>query len=97
MKMPIPCFLCHVKGHQDDMHKKGLQGPLTRDTFWNIHMDKKAKNAQLHSPTLPNSVFGSSSAIFIHKGKPIHTKNSQTIRSALLDPPLQQYTQQKEQ
>ena len=35
-RMPVQCNLRHVKGHQDDMHKMGYHGPLTRDAFWNI-------------------------------------------------------------
>ena len=33
------------------MHKKGYQGPLTRDAFWNVEMDRKAETVRLSTPT----------------------------------------------
>ena len=95
-RIPIQCNLRHVKGHQDDLHKTGYQGPLPRDAFWNVQMDKKAESARLTTPTPSAVIFGSSSAEFIHRGRPVHTKISTTIKQAFLDPPLREYIQQKE-
>ena len=94
--IPITSKLRHVKGHQDDMHKNGQQGPLNRDVFWNVHIDRRAEAARLTVPLEPKTVFGSSAATFFQKGHPIHTKISAKIRSAILDEPLRAYIQQKE-
>ena len=59
-------------------------------------MDRKAEAARLTSLTESTMVFGKSTATHIFKGQPIHTKLSHTIRSVILDPPLQRYIQQKE-
>ena len=41
--LPLTASLRHIKGHQDDLHKKGISGPLGRDAFWNVCMDALAK------------------------------------------------------
>ena len=50
-KIPITASLRHVKGHQDDLHKKGISSPLGRNDFWNVRMDSLAEKAQLLTPT----------------------------------------------
>ena len=95
--LPVRCSFRHVKGHQDDMYKKGKAGPLTRDAFWNVQMDKKAGNARLTTPTDTMRLFRTLTVALINKGKPIYTKLAQTIRNAILDPPLRKYIQEKEQ
>lgn len=84
-KMSVHCRLRHVKGHQDDMHKQGIQGPLPRDAFWNVRMDKRAERARRSTPMESSHVFGSSTATFLYQQQPIHTKIRQKIRSAVLD------------
>ena len=59
-------------------------------------MDREAKLARLTTPTTSATVFESSSAEFIHKDQPVHTKIGRKITKAFLDQPLQQYIQQKE-
>ena len=80
-EIPIEVTLCHVKGHQDDMHKLGQHGPLPRDTFWNVRMDREAEAARLTVSMETDAVFGSSSATFYHKWRPVHTKIGQKIQS----------------
>ena len=58
LSIPITCQLHHVKGHQDNMHKKGEHGPLTRDAYWNVQMDRRAEAAQLTVPLESETVFG---------------------------------------
>ena len=96
MRIPATCTLRHVKGHQDDLYKGGKEGPLSRDAFWNVQMNKKANMAQLPTPTQSATVFESSLAEFIHKDQPVHTKIGHSITKAFLDQPLQRYIQQKE-
>ena len=60
-------------------------------------MDRKAEAAQLREPMETDAVFGSSPASFYHKGRPVHTKIGNKIRSVRLDQPLRLYIQQKEQ
>ena len=96
-ELPTTFSFRHVKGHQDNMHKLGIQGPLTRDAFWNVQMDRDAEAARLTDPMETEAVFGSSPATFYHDGKPVHTKIGRKIRSIRLDQPLRQYIQQKEQ
>ena len=95
--IPIKCHLRHVKGHQDDMYKKGVQGPLTRDAFWNVHMDLQAEKARLSTPTESKAIFGLSPATYLCKGQPIHTKIKEKIPREVLAPPLQDYIQKKEE
>ena len=92
-RIPLTCNFRHVKGHQDDMHKKGYHGPLSRDAHWNVHMDRKAEVAQLLHPTPSMINFGSLSAEIIHDDQPIHTKISKKIKQAFLSPPLREYIQ----
>ena len=73
-QLPLQYKLRHVKGHQDNSHKKGVQGPLTRDAFWNVQMDKRAEQARLTTPMESKTVFGSSAATFLQKGHPVHKK-----------------------
>ena len=97
VSIPVQCRLRHVRGHQDDMHKKGVKGPLSRDAFWNVQMDKKAGEGRLQTPTETTGILGTSKAVFVHKGRPIYTKIAQTLRNAMLDLPLRKYIQEKEQ
>ena len=77
--IPVRCRLRHVKGHQDDMHKNSVAGPLTQDAFWNVQMDKKAGEARLQMPMETTSIFRISKAVFVYKGRPIYTKIAQTL------------------
>ena len=86
--MPITSKLRHVKAHQDDMHKQGQQGTLTRDVYWNVQMDKRAEKAGLTVHLDSETVLGSSPATLYFHGKPIHTKIGTKIQSAFLDQPL---------
>ena len=95
--LPVTYKLRHVKGHQDDMYKKGQEGPLNPDAFWNVQMDRKAGEARLAEPLEATSVFGTSKAVLVHRGRPIYTKIAQTIRNVILDPPLREYIQEREQ
>ena len=48
----------HVQGHQDDMyHKERKAGPMTRNTHWNIAMDKLAESFHLQRPMPLTAVF----------------------------------------
>ena len=78
------------------MYKHDQQGPLNRDTFWNVQMDSRAEAAQLTIPLESETVFGSLPATFFLHGNPIHTKIGTKIWSRILDQPLRNYIQQKE-
>ena len=77
------------------MHKKGVAGPLTRDAFWNVQMDKAAGEARLQMPTETTSIFGTSKALLVYKGRHIYTKIAQTLQNVMLDPPLKKYIQER--
>ena len=96
-ELPVMCRFRHVKRHQDDMHKKGKAGPINPDAFWNVKMDKQARNARLTTPTDTTRLFGTSTATFVHKGTPIYTKIAQKLRNTMLDTPVRRYIQDKEQ
>ena len=95
MKTKITFF--HVKGHQDDMdHCDGQQGPMTRDAYWNIQMDRLAESYRLKQPTPLTTVFSTTGAAFIYKNQVITTTVGQKIRDLLHSKPLWTYIQQKE-
>ena len=87
----------HVKGHQDEMHSRhGIQGPLTRDTYWNIAMDKLAESYRLPHPTPLTTVFRASRAALVHDNKVLVTKIDQKIRDLKHSANLRRYIQEKE-
>ena len=92
-RIPATCTLRHVKGHQDNLYKRGREGPLPRDAYWNVQMDRKVNLARLSTPTRSATVFESSLAEFIHKDQPVHTKIGRVITKAFLDQPLRRYIQ----
>ena len=95
--MPITASLRHVKGHQDDLHKKGVSGPLGRDAFWNVRMDALAETARLQTPAPIDSVFTTTKAVFFCDSHAITTKVAAKIRSKYLDAPLAEYIIAKEE
>ena len=94
--LPITTALRHVKGHQDDLHKKGFSGPLERDAYWNVQMDATAAKARLQTPTRSDTIFRTTKATMICDGHPVQTKVGSKIRSKLLDAPLREYIIEKE-
>ena len=97
-RMTTSVHFFHVKGHQDDMyHKEGKAGPLTRDAYWNIEMDKLADFHRPNRPLLLKTIFQSSGAVLVHKNQVLTTKVGKKIRDIRHSASLRQYIQEKEQ
>ena len=86
----------HVRGHQDDMHSTGAQGPMTRDAHWNIQMDKLAELYRLEQPTPITNLFSTVGAALLYKNPVIAMKIGLKIRDIPHSLPLRNYIQEKE-
>ena len=87
----------HVKGHQDDMYsKEGKAGPMTRDAYWNIAMDRLAASYRLNQPLPLQTVFRAVGAAVIHNDQVLTTKVGMKIRNLRHSAHLRHYIQEKE-
>ena len=95
-RMTTKVTFFHVKGHQDAMYEDGRQGPMTRDAFWNIQMDRLAEMYRLQRPTPLTVVLPATEAAIIYRDQVITTKIGPKIRDILHSKPLRAYVMEKE-
>ena len=95
--LPVTVNLRHVKGHQDEMYSQGIQGPLTRDAFWNVQMDALAASKRLTTPTPIQECFQSTGITFFNGNDVVTTDIGPCLKDKILAPALVDYICNKEE
>ena len=79
------------------MYTDGFQGPLTRDAFWNVKMDKLAATKRLTWPTPIRNCFQSTGICLVSGDEVITTDVSACLKEKILAPALKDYICAKEE